>query len=148
MALVHNPKNLPKVGDVIKEIKICDDDVAEINFESGKSVSVHLYQPDGNENDKGKPKRAWVRARIPHKVTGDKEVWEPTEEEMDNISRMFKQADADPTGVVVTTIKVSDETYDHMMDMIENPPEPNEHLKEAMAEYKETQGERNDKDDT
>ena len=45
-AIVHDREKLPEPGDVIKSIKIDEYNIADITFESGKSVAVHLVNKE------------------------------------------------------------------------------------------------------
>lgn len=52
MAITMSRDELPEVGDVVSKVKIGDDRVADVYFESGRRVPVHLSPEDrGHKSD-------------------------------------------------------------------------------------------------
>ena len=42
-AIVNDVDSLPEPGDVVKTVVIAEDEVADIAFESGKSIAAHIH---------------------------------------------------------------------------------------------------------
>jgi len=50
MAVTNSIRRIPRTGDVVKDVDISynedgEPDMAEVYFENGKSITLHLYVP-------------------------------------------------------------------------------------------------------
>ena len=55
-AIIHDPLDLPSVGDTISVVELSSDkEVATIFFESGKTVCVHLINDQPQASLEGEP---------------------------------------------------------------------------------------------